>query len=106
MDAKTLELICRQVTNVLTPLRIEVLERYNNSFTLRVVSDRFNGMQPLSRFSLLSDLFEKDAPQLTENFSFDFEAWTAREFEDLQREGKIKSSDSYGDFSDMAARSI
>jgi stress-induced morphogen len=83
MDLDQLQKTCEQLTKALTPVRVEILELSQRSFTLRVVSNRFQGMSILERSNLLSNLFENQATQVVREYLFDFELWTEAEFASL-----------------------
>lgn len=104
MDIVRIQKICEQLTKSLTPVRVEILEPTEKSFTLRVVSNQFENLTALARFELLSKLLE-NSPDLARTYLFDFEAWTEAEFATLEGSSSSHSSGNANSDNGIAARS-
>lgn len=85
MDSEKLRSIAIQVTSKLTPSKIQVLECGEYSARIQVVSKAFENTDLPARFEQLYELLYGSS-KVPRTYALQFEAWTPKEYEQLQAE--------------------
>ena len=85
MDSEKLRSIAIQVTSELAPSKIQILECGEYSARIQVVSEAFENTSLPERFEQLYDLLYSSST-VPRAYALQFEAWTPKEYEQLQAE--------------------
>lgn len=91
MGNDKLRRILEQVTNSLTPSRLEFEVEDGDVLNLLVVSEQFSGMPISKRFEKLSALFEKHGTEILQEFTLIFQAWTQAEVIEMKLDDSYDS---------------
>lgn len=79
MDSNAMLKILRPVFNSFTPLEFEIVGQFKNAFDVKIVSEKFVGVDPGERVKMLSEKLNSIEPQISFDYDISFVALTPNE---------------------------
>lgn len=79
MDSNTMLNLLRPLYNSFTPLEFEIVSQFQKAFDIKIVSEKFIGMNPLERSDVLFGVLDKQASQLSYEYDICFIPLTPNE---------------------------
>ena len=79
MDKKQFLTIASDMYKSLTPSKVSIFVKNEDSIIISIISEVFNGMTFSARFKILNDQFQKQQPELFNEKIYIFEAFTSSE---------------------------
>lgn len=79
MDSNTMLNLLRPLYNSFTPLEFEITSQFQKAFNVKIVSEKFIGLNPLERSDMLFDVIDKQAAQLSYEYDICFIPLTPNE---------------------------